>query len=140
MRKLGVLVVVALLALGAACGGDDDDSASGAGGFCAAQAKNVDALGQQQSSFNQESLKAMYERLDDSLDDAVEAAPSEIKADVQTIAGAFKPFVAELRKVDFDFLRFVLSNPQSPVLQRLQAPEVTQATQRVSAYYQEHCE
>jgi hypothetical protein len=135
MRKLGVLVVVVVLALGAACGGDDGDGAS-ASGFCAAQAKNVDALQQQQPTSTPASLKELYERLDDTLDEAVDKAPSEIKDDMQTVADAYKPFVDELRKVDYDFTKL---NFQSEAFQKLSSQEMRDATQRISAYYERTC-
>jgi hypothetical protein len=144
MRKVALIGVLVVLALGGACGGGDDDGGEGSAGgsgdtaFCAAQAKNADAL-KQAPTGNPASLRTLYENVDENLDRALAAAPAEIKGDLETIAGAFRPFVEELKKVDYDFFRFVQTNPQSPVFQRLQSPEVTNATQRVSAYYEEHC-
>ena len=153
MRKLGVLVLAAVLGLGVACGGGDDNNASSdagaktevsgkasvggdVGDFCAAQAKNADALKQQQPTADPQSLKQLYEKLGDSLDSAVDHAPSEIKADMETVAETFKPFLEELRKVDYDFTKIDF---QSSTFQKLSSPEFQDASKRITAYYEKTC-
>jgi hypothetical protein len=153
MRKLAMLVVAAVLALGAACGGGDDnaDNASsdsgtkteatgnasaGVGDFCSTQAKNLDALKQQQPTANPQSLKTLYENLGDTLDKAVDQAPSEIKADMRTVADTFKPFLEELKKVNYDFTKL---NVQSPTFQKLSSQEFQDASTRISEYYAKTC-
>jgi len=136
MRWLRVLLVVALLALGA-CGGDGgDDGGGSAAGFCDAQAQNQRALASQRPTGDRAQLQELYRQLDDGLDRAVERAPGEISDDLQTVAGAYKPFLQELRRVDYDFAKL---NFQSPVFQRLQSQDVQAAATRISEYYEKAC-
>jgi hypothetical protein len=65
---------------------------------------------------------------------AVDAAPSEIKKDVEVIASTFGGLIAELEKVNFEASRVP---PAS--LSALSAPEFTAATTRFQAYVRQVC-
>ena len=68
------------------------------------------------------------------INDAVSAAPAEIKPDVEVVAGAFGTMVAELEKVGFDTTKA----PPS-AFTPLQAPEFQASTARFQAYMTQVC-
>lgn len=65
---------------------------------------------------------------------AVNAAPAEIKNDVQILSAAFGTFLAELEKVDFDGAKLSPS-----ALSELQTPEFQRSTMRFQAYIRTVC-
>jgi hypothetical protein len=100
--KVGV--VIAALALGlAACGGDDDDSASGAD-YCelATQAEAAsDALDQLDGS-DAAANEAAFAKIVDSIAAAADAAPGEIRSDVETTLEGFRELVKVFEANDWD--------------------------------------
>jgi len=65
---------------------------------------------------------------------AVNAAPAEIKPDVQVLANTFGNLLSELEKVNFEITRL-----PPAALQGLQAPDFTQSTTRFQAYIRTVC-
>ena len=68
------------------------------------------------------------------INQAVTAAPAEIKPDVQVIATAFTALFTELEKVNFD-----VSKVSPAALGSLQAPEFQASTTRFQAYLRSVC-
>jgi hypothetical protein len=135
MRKVAMVLAVAALVAGAACGGDGDgdgQAAAGSGDACASLANSQEALKNQQPTGTD--LRQLYSKIEEGLEEAADRAPSEIKADVDTVAEAYKTVVAELERVNYD-----LSKVDPQAFQVIAAPDVRAASQRISAYYQENC-
>lgn len=65
---------------------------------------------------------------------AANAAPPEIKTDVQLIATTFTALIAELEKVNYDFSKLTPA-----VFTPLQTPEFARASQRFQAYNRDVC-
>ena len=65
---------------------------------------------------------------------AANAAPLEIKADVQLIATTFTALLAELEKVNYDFAKITPA-----VFAPLQTPEFGRASQRFQVYTRDVC-
>lgn len=65
---------------------------------------------------------------------AVNAAPAEIKKDVEVIAAAFNGLLAELEKVNFD-----VSKLPPTAFNSLSAPDFTQASTRFNTYVRTVC-
>ena len=65
---------------------------------------------------------------------AVNAAPAEIKPDVEVLARSFGSLLSELEKVNFEVARL-----PPTALQALQAPEFQQSTTRFQAYIRTVC-
>ncbi len=66
--------------------------------------------------------------------EAVNAAPAEIKPDVQVIANTFGAVLSELERVNYEIARL-----PPAALQPLQAPEFQQSTTRFEAYLRSVC-
>lgn len=65
---------------------------------------------------------------------AVNAAPAEIKADVQTLSTVYGAFVTELEKLNYDATKLTAAS-----LAPLQAPEFGRASQRFTVYVRDVC-
>ncbi len=65
---------------------------------------------------------------------AVNAAPAEVKADVQVVANTFGALLSELEKVNYEIARV-----PPAALQALQGPEFQRATTRFQAYLRSVC-
>ena len=149
MRKLlGVVLVAA--ALFTACGGGNDNksasdtsagsvttaAASSGGGaanfsdFCGARG-GITAPNPAQSSND---LKTNMDQAAAQLEKAKQYAPSEIKADVSTVAAAYNKFYDAMKKANYDFSKV---NPAE--LQSINTPEVQAAGQRITAWADAHC-
>jgi hypothetical protein len=154
MRKLFVLLLTALLGL-AACGSDDktenasdtdavttteaasgDDGGGGVDAYCGLSAKYAGLDKAFQPGADAASLRSTLETAKDALNEAVKAAPSEIKADVKVIADAYGPFIDAMAKANFDFTKI---NPQDPAFADIQKPEVAAAAERISEWGTAHC-
>jgi hypothetical protein len=154
MRKLVVLLLASLFVIGlAACGGGGDDKVStasdsdstattkassgdgGGGAYCGLAAK-YSGLQNFNPSGDAASIRATLENAKAALDESVRVAPSEIKADVRVIADAFGPFIEALAKANYDFTKL---NPQDPAFAKIQDPQVTAASQRITAWAKAHC-
>ncbi|MEY2476966.1 MAG: hypothetical protein QOG87_2281, partial [Actinomycetota bacterium] len=119
MRKLVVLLFAVMFGV-AACGSDGgDENASETGStettdapsdsgdkdgkaFCGLEAKYSGLDSSFAPGTDAATLRNSLETAKDALDEAVEVAPSEIKADVKVIADAYGPFIEAFAKANFD--------------------------------------
>lgn len=79
-------------------------------------------------------LRTLAREAQTAISQAINAAPAEIKPDVEVIARTFGTLLTELEKVNFEVTRL----PPTAV-QALQAPEFAQATTRFQAYSRAVC-
>ena len=147
------------LVLMAGCSGDDDDSASdttsppaAAGPTTTALPTNTSFTGQNSAQFcnlartynerfskvsanpTPAELRTVTREGQTAITQAVNAAPAEIKPDVQVIATAFNGLLAEMEKVNFDVTRL-----PPTAFTPLSSPEFTQATTRFNSYVRTVC-
>jgi len=140
----------------AGCSGDDDDDAAtptsapaptttvrpvdtsfsgqGSAQFCAMSRTYNERFTSVGANPSPAQLRTLATEGQAAISEAVTAAPAEIKRDVEVIANAFKAFLGELEKVDFDVARM----PPTAV-QSLSAPEFQQSTTRFQAYTRTVC-
>jgi hypothetical protein len=74
-------------------------------------------------------LKPYLQELSSDIKQAESAAPAEIKADVQLLAGVYNDFLAAVDKAGYDFTKV-----PAAAREKLQSAEVQAATARLSAY------
>lgn len=151
MRKLLVVLTVALLTF-AGCGGDDggdaetgdaagtsqadtDFSGSGSGDFCSLAKKYTEDF-EDVGSDGGEDIEAEFEELTAAIDDLAEEAPGEIKEDVGVVNEAFKRSTAIFEKYDYDFTKIPEEEAQSA---SLDSPEIEAASRRVESYFEKVC-
>jgi hypothetical protein len=89
-------------------------------------------------------LKAGLSQVNDALARAKDSAPSEIKADVTTLADALKKYTDFLAKYDYDVAKITQAAQKDPtVLQQateaLSDPKIEQASTRIEAYATQVC-
>ena len=154
MRKLMALTALIVMLLGACGGGDDDNNGENAsaqsdtteaaasgdfdsGRFCGARA-GFEALNQSATP-DANALKSAAENMDKLAD----YAPSEIKADVRTVADASKPFFELLASVNYDFTKLMSDQSKAQEFQEIGAKmadeKVKAASERITAWVQAHC-
>ena len=140
-----------------ACSGDDDKAAStttvptastattvrpvdtsftgeGSTQFCALARTFNDRSASVGSNPTPAQLRTVAREGQTAINQAVNAAPAEIKKDVEVIAGGFTVFLGELEKVNFDASKL----PPSAV-QSISSPDFQQATTRFQAYFRSVC-
>jgi hypothetical protein len=108
--------LLSLLLLVAACGGDSDDDAGSAGGgsveeWCAF-ATDFEALGDEFDTIDPsdpDAIRTLFERADEALDRARNAAPSEISSEVGAFADSFAELGDAFEEVDFNIFDLDLS-------------------------------
>ena len=150
---------MALIVMSGCSGGDDDDSASNttspppaAGPTTTVLSTNTSFTGQNSAQFcnlartynerfskvsanpTPAELRTVTREGQTAITQAVNAAPAEIKRDVEVIAAAFNGLLAELEKVNFEAARL-----PSTAFGSLSAPEFTQATTRFNSYVRTVC-
>jgi hypothetical protein len=154
MRKLAVLLFAFTFGV-AACGGSDDGAqnasdsdatdtteakkSSGDGSaskFCGLESKYSGLDSTLTPGTDAATIRKSLEQAKDALDEAVDVAPGEIKADVKVIADAYSPFIEALAKADFDFTKV---NPQDPAFANIQKPEVAAAGERIETWTKANC-
>lgn len=79
-------------------------------------------------------LRTLTREGQQAINQAVNAAPAEIKRDVEIISGGFTTLVAELEKVNFEAARL-----PPAAFASLSAPEFAQATTRFQSYSRTVC-
>jgi hypothetical protein len=151
MRRLTVLLLITVLGL-VACGSDDktenasdsdaatttEAAASGGGDakdFCGLSSK-YENLQNFDPSADAATVRETLEATRDALDESVDAAPGEIKADVKIVTDAYGPFIESLAKVNFDFTKVDAADPS---LAKVSTPEVQAAAERVDAWVDANC-
>ena len=158
-RTLAACGVALLVMTGCSGGGDEDDAASNttappasAGPTTTVLSTNTSFTGQNSAqfcglarTFNERfgrvsstptaaELRTLTREGQTAITQAVNAAPAEIKRDVELIATSFGGLLTELEKVNFEAARL-----PPAALQSLSAPEFTQAATRFQAYLRSVC-
>ncbi|MBI4729496.1 MAG: hypothetical protein HY775_08365 [Acidobacteria bacterium] len=135
MKRI-VLALLALSVVATACGGGKTTVAGGSKGKYCDLARTIDQkLGKSDPSqmATPEKMRAFFEEADRAIGAAVAAAPSEIKADIQTLAAAFRKVVDALRKANWDLMKVAAD------MASLSSPEIEAASKRVEKYGQDVC-
>ena len=153
-------VVAALVLTGCSGGDDDNDAASNTTAPAAAAAGPTSTVRPVDTSFTGQNsaqfcalartyserstrvapnatpaeLRTLTREGQTAITQAVNAAPSEIKRDVEVISTAFNSLVSELEKVNFEVTRV-----PPAAFGSLSAPEFTQATTRFQSYVRTVC-
>ena len=147
---------LALLLLTSCSGGDDDDAATttsapattlapgattaptftgqNSAQFCALARTYNDRFTSVGPNASATQLRTVAREGQTAISQAVSAAPTEIKADVEVIAQTFTALLTELEKVNFEVTRLP---PAS--LQSLSAPDFQASTVRFQAYLRSVC-
>lgn len=151
---------VALLVMAGCSGGDDKDAATGTtapaattgGPTTTIRPVNTSFTGQNSAQFctlaktynerfskvsanpTPAELRTVTREGQTAITQAVNAAPPEIKKDVEVISAAFTTLLAELEKVNFEAARL-----PPAALGSLSAPEFAQSTTRFQAYIRNVC-
>lgn len=144
-RRVGLLLLVGAL-LVSGCGGDDDTTAAGSkdtnfsgkgsGDFCQKARdfeENTKAPG---DSSTPEGVKTQFERLNKAVDDLVDSAPGEIKADAQNVGNYFGKVDNLYKKYDYDASK--IPKEESDKLD-INDPEVEASSDRVTSYFEKVC-
>ncbi len=165
MRKLPLVLIVAMFALSACGGGDDassdtsvgatsetgdtktdsktdtsadtDFSGKGSGDFCElAKQYEKDFKDTGDPSQSTDDAKKEYKELAAAIVNLEKQAPSEIKADVATVGKAFDQLDKLLSKYDYDFTKVPESEAGSV---DVDSPTVQAASNRVESYFEKVC-
>jgi hypothetical protein len=159
MRKLLATFGLAALLVAGACGGSDDkpDNASATSDTTTAPAATAGAsagdfgkLCGARASFAapnpaafQGDAKSALKTAAAAMDSAVANSPSDIKADVQIVVNAAKPFYQLLASVDYDYMKLATDQSKAQQLQALgekfNEAKVKAAADRVEAWAKAHC-
>ncbi len=157
-----MIVAAVLTALAAACGGSGSSKASGSGTTTTTAAGSSSASGSGttttqkisgdsnsnfcryardvEKSFTPDvgadpsSIRSLMEQAGKAMQQAVKIAPAEIKPDFQTFVDAFTPYLQALKDANYDYTKI---DPTK--LQSITAPDVTAASQHISAYMTQVC-
>lgn len=149
---------LALVVMAGCSGGDDDDAASpttvaaapgptttvlstntsftGANSaqFCGLARTYNERFSKVSATPTPAELRAVTREGQTAITQAVNAAPAEIKKDVEVISAAFNGLLAELEKVNFDVTKL-----PPTAFGTLSTPEFTQATTRFNSYVRTVC-
>ena len=133
------LMTIALLgSLALAACGDDDDSSSAS--FCDAAARYEDAnSGPNPSTASPTELEATYTQLQDALDELRSTAPSEIEADVDTIATVFENFISAFAGQDYDYSKLMDDPDGQNATEALNSMEMGTAMGNINDYVAAEC-
>ncbi len=159
MRKFVAVIGLSAVALLGACGGDDDNTAenasagsdttevttasggAGAGGF----GKYCDARGglAAPNPSGGGDMKSTFQAAEAAMDSAVANAPSEIKADVETVVNAARPFYKFLRDNNYDYMKLAQDESKQKELadlsEKFNEEKVRAASDRIEAWAKTHC-
>lgn len=110
MKRLAALALPIALAL-TACGGDDGGDADGGDAASTEEwcglSENLDELGSGLDTvdpFDPEAVRVVYGNFRSTVNEALDAAPDEIRDDVATVAEGIERVDDELQAVDYNFL------------------------------------
>ncbi len=135
MRAMRLLVLPALVLGGVACGSDGGNSSAA---WCDL-AENVQEASDDFDALeptDPEAVEQVFEDFRDQLDEAVDAAPDEIKDAVETASEGINELYDMLRDVDFNFLE--LDTEQLEELTRF-GEEQEEAANEIETYNEEEC-
>ena len=118
-------------------------SRSGSGDLCS-YAKQVSASDLGRELAGSSNLKDTFTKLDEVYKQVQDKAPSEIKADVNTVIAGVKKIEALYAKYDWDAAKFAAGAAQDPAQftdmeKTLSDPQFTAAAERVGAYFSKVC-
>jgi hypothetical protein len=113
-----------------------EDMADGSGSdFCNFDAGIDEGMDSIDPSFsNPEEIEATFEQLMDDIDQAVDMAPDELRADVELLADGVSGLVEVLAEYDFNFLAIPESATDDPRMAALEDPAYEAASARIDAY------
>jgi hypothetical protein len=158
MRRTLAACGLALLVLAGCSGGDDNDAApapttiaaggpsttlrtvdtnftgQGSAEFCNLARTYNDRFTQIGANATPAQLRTVAREGQTAINQAVNAAPGEIKSDVQVIANAFGGLLTDLEAVNYDVTKVTPAT-----FARLQAPEFATSSQRFQAYMRNVC-
>ena len=158
MRKLLLVLMLAIVPF-AGCGDDDGDDTAGdaatgtseagsgdgdgtdfsgsdSGDFCDLARQYEKDFADTGEAATAADVEREYKELTAALDNLVDEAPDEIKADAEVVNAAFQKFNAVLEKYDYDFAKIP---PEEADELDLDGPEIESASNRVEAYFEKVC-
>ncbi|HEV8295809.1 MAG TPA: hypothetical protein VGQ20_00885 [Acidimicrobiales bacterium] len=123
-----------------------DFKGSGSGNLCD-YAKDIESNKSFEEAFSgsadAKSLKDGFNKLLELINTAVSKAPSEIKADLQTLQKGFKAIADFYASYDYDVAKLTAAAQKDPTimskLTTLNSADFTAATDRVTAYFEKVC-
>lgn len=146
MRRLALLLLVPVLALGAGCGDDDDDVSSG-GGFCD-RARLLDAqMSNLEEQFEGDEIPSgdVFEQTADAISGLADDAPDEIRGDLETLADGVREIAEIFGDIDLSDPE-ALSDPENAeqleaIGERMEELDATvgESSDRVEAYLSDEC-
>lgn len=146
MRRLAVLLLVPVLALGAGCGGDDDDVSSG-GSFCD-RARLLDRQMQtleEQFGGDEMPTSEAFDETADAIGDLADGAPSAIKGDLETLSDGVREIAVIFSEIDLSDPA-ALSDPENAekleqMSERMEAldSEIGDSSERIEDYLADEC-
>ncbi len=144
-RRVGLVLFVGALVVGG-CGGGDDTTAAGStdtnfsgkdsGDFCQKARdfeENTQSTG---DSSTPDGARAQFNRLTKAVDDLVDSAPGEIKADAESVGNYFGKVNDLYKKYDYDASK--IPEEESNKLDTNDA-EVKASSDRVESYFEKVC-
>ena len=147
MRRLAVLLLVPVLALGAGCGGDDDDDVSASGSFCD-RARLLDRqMTTLEAQFEGEEMPSgeAFEETADAIGGLADGAPSAIKGDLETLEDGVREIAEIFGDIDLSDPA-ALSDPENMAQleqmgERMEAldTDISAASERVETYLSDEC-
>ncbi len=133
MMAIGITGALVLTA----CGDDDD---AGSGTFCDAamnyQAANV---APNPSTASPDELETTFTDLQNSLEQLQSTAPSEIEADVTTVASTFEDLISALAAQDYDFASMTTDPDGQAAMEALSSQEMGTAMGNIAEYIAAEC-
>ncbi len=113
-----------------------EPSFTGAGSerFCREVGSATGRLSELATSTEPDSARRLFTSAQEALATLVDAAPAEIRSDLNVLAGAYRQLLDGLRKVDFDVARL-----PPEVTGGLNRPEVRTAGDRLGVYQRKIC-
>ncbi|MBW3650547.1 MAG: hypothetical protein KY458_08275 [Actinobacteria bacterium] len=142
--RIGLLLLVGALAL-AGCGDGNDDTAastdtnfSGKGGaeFCQRARDFEENTKSTGDSSTPDGLKEEFEQLSRAMDDLVDEAPKEIRADAEKVGGYFQRVKDLYEKYDYDASKIP---PRESDKLNAEDPKVKPASERLESYFEKVC-
>lgn len=148
MRRLAVLLLVPVLALGAGCGGDDDDDVSASSGFCD-RARLLDRqMTTLEEQFGGEEMPSSeaFEETADAIGSLAAGAPSAIKGDLETLEDGVREIADIFGDIDLTDPAS-LTDPDNveqleEMGERMEAldEEIGEASERIETYLSDECD
>lgn len=145
MRRLTTLTLGAVLAATtlAACG--DDSSSSSGGNYCDRiqaykdKGDELDVIFAGDQVPSSDDVEKAFTTMQGMVHDLQKGAPSEIKADVDTMAGAIDGVVTLFAKYDWDLMALSASEDMATLQTELQGADMQAANDRLDEYTSKTC-